>query len=135
MPVSFLEDDTVDFPDELDTSFFARVSNTHTPVLLHIHAQIPHTLTQFLLFLFTSFPPPPSPLLSTPLVSSSSSSSSMQDGLRRGDEELSTYADDVFDSPSEAAIKEEESNTAADESDLTGGALDKNELERSHLML
>ncbi|XP_055746266.1 inactive rhomboid protein 1-like isoform X3 [Salvelinus fontinalis] len=81
MPVSFLEDDTVDFPDELDTSFFAR------------------------------------------------------DGLRRGDEELSTYADDVFDSPSEAAIKEEESNTAADESDLTGGALDKNELERSHLML
>uniref|UniRef100_A0AAZ3Q9Q1 Inactive rhomboid protein n=1 Tax=Oncorhynchus tshawytscha TaxID=74940 RepID=A0AAZ3Q9Q1_ONCTS len=29
MPVSFLEDDTVDFPDELDTSFFARVSNTH----------------------------------------------------------------------------------------------------------
>uniref|UniRef100_A0A8C7T3P3 Inactive rhomboid protein n=1 Tax=Oncorhynchus mykiss TaxID=8022 RepID=A0A8C7T3P3_ONCMY len=81
MPVSFLEDDTVDFPDELDTSFFAR------------------------------------------------------DGLRRGDEELSTYADDVFDSPSEAAIKEEESNTAVDESDLTGGALDKNELERSHLML
>ncbi|CAB1313095.1 unnamed protein product, partial [Coregonus sp. 'balchen'] len=57
MPVSFLEDDTVDFPDELDTSFFAR------------------------------------------------------DGLRIGDEELSTYADDVFDSPSEAAIKEEESNT------------------------
>ncbi|XP_070304748.1 LOW QUALITY PROTEIN: inactive rhomboid protein 1-like [Salvelinus sp. IW2-2015] len=81
MPVSFLEDNTVDFPDELDTSFFAR------------------------------------------------------DGLRRGDEELSTYADDVFDSPSEAAIKEEESNTAADESDLTGGALDKNELERSHLMI
>uniref|UniRef100_A0A4W5MGB6 Inactive rhomboid protein n=1 Tax=Hucho hucho TaxID=62062 RepID=A0A4W5MGB6_9TELE len=81
MPVSFLEDDTVDFPDELDTSFFAR------------------------------------------------------DGLRREDEELSTYADDVFDSPSEAAIKEEGSNTAADESDLTGGALDKSELERSHLMM
>uniref|UniRef100_A0A6Q2Y2X0 Inactive rhomboid protein n=1 Tax=Esox lucius TaxID=8010 RepID=A0A6Q2Y2X0_ESOLU len=76
MPVSFLEDDTMDFADELDTSFFARVN-----------------------------------------------------------EELSTYADDVFDSPSEAAIKAEEFNTIVDERDLTGGALDRNELERSHLML
>lgn len=26
-PASFLEEDTADFPDELDTSFFARVSD------------------------------------------------------------------------------------------------------------
>lgn len=26
MPPSFFEDDTVDFPDDLDTSFFTRVS-------------------------------------------------------------------------------------------------------------
>lgn len=31
MPPSFFEDDTVDFPDDLDTSFFTRVSNGHTP--------------------------------------------------------------------------------------------------------
>uniref|UniRef100_A0A8C3JLX6 Inactive rhomboid protein n=1 Tax=Calidris pygmaea TaxID=425635 RepID=A0A8C3JLX6_9CHAR len=30
-PASFLEEDTVDFPDELDTSFFARVSNRCCP--------------------------------------------------------------------------------------------------------
>uniref|UniRef100_A0A8C7E0I6 Inactive rhomboid protein n=1 Tax=Oncorhynchus kisutch TaxID=8019 RepID=A0A8C7E0I6_ONCKI len=41
MPVSFLEDDTVDFPDELDTSFFAWVSNIHTPVPSHIHGKEP----------------------------------------------------------------------------------------------
>lgn len=29
MPPSFFEDDTVDFPDELDTSFFTRVSREH----------------------------------------------------------------------------------------------------------
>ncbi|XP_056222594.1 inactive rhomboid protein 1 isoform X4 [Seriola aureovittata] len=72
MPPSFFEDDTVDFPDDLDTSFFTR------------------------------------------------------EGLH---DELSTYADDVFETPSEAAIKQ------LDESELTGSALDRNELERSHLML
>ncbi|XP_043110386.1 inactive rhomboid protein 1 isoform X2 [Puntigrus tetrazona] len=71
---SFLDEDTVDFPDELDTSFFAK------------------------------------------------------DGLAH--EELSTYADEVFESPSEAAIK-----VAGDERDLTGSALERTELERSHLML
>lgn len=50
----------------------------------------------------------------------------MQDGLQ---DELSSYADEVFETPSEAAIKE------LDEGELTGSALDKNELERSHLML
>ncbi|KAJ8413638.1 hypothetical protein AAFF_G00081450 [Aldrovandia affinis] len=78
-PASFLEEDTVDFPDELDTSFFAR------------------------------------------------------DGLLH--EELSTFADEVFESPSEAAIKEAETSKVADDCDLTGSALDKSELERSHLML
>ncbi|XP_008300172.1 inactive rhomboid protein 1-like isoform X3 [Stegastes partitus] len=72
MPPSFFEDDTVDFPDDLDTSFFTR------------------------------------------------------DGLQ---DELSSYADEVFETPSEAALKQ------LDESELTGSALDKNELERSHLML
>ncbi|XP_045925541.1 inactive rhomboid protein 1 isoform X4 [Micropterus dolomieu] len=72
LPPSFFEDDTVDFPDELDTSFFTR------------------------------------------------------DGLQ---DELSTYADEVFETQSEAAFKQ------LDESELTGSALDKNELERTHLML
>ncbi|XP_039991578.1 inactive rhomboid protein 1 isoform X3 [Xiphias gladius] len=72
MPPSFFEDDTVDFPDDLDTSFFTR------------------------------------------------------EGLQ---DELSSYADEVFETPSEAALKQ------LDESELTGSALDKNELERSHLML
>ncbi|XP_058851865.1 inactive rhomboid protein 1 isoform X2 [Acipenser ruthenus] len=78
-PASFLEEDTVDFPDELDTSFFARDGVLH--------------------------------------------------------EEMSTYPDEVFESPSEAAIKEAEASKALDETDLTGSALDKNELEKSHLML
>lgn len=30
MPPSFFEDDTADFPDDLDTSFFTRVSSGHT---------------------------------------------------------------------------------------------------------
>ncbi|XP_075949446.1 inactive rhomboid protein 1 isoform X7 [Anarhichas minor] len=72
MPPSFLEEDTVDFTDDLDTSFFTR------------------------------------------------------DGLQ---DELYSYADEVFETPSEADLKE------LDESELTGSALDKNELERSHLML
>ncbi|XP_018610281.1 inactive rhomboid protein 1 isoform X2 [Scleropages formosus] len=49
-----------------------------------------------------------------------------KDGLNR--EELSTCADEVFESPVETDVK-------ADEGDQTGGALDKCELERSHLML
>ncbi|KFO34796.1 Inactive rhomboid protein 1 [Fukomys damarensis] len=76
-PASFLEEDTVDFPDELDTSFFAREGVLH--------------------------------------------------------EELSTYPDEVFESPSEAALKAWEK--APEQADLTGGALDRSELERSHLML
>ncbi|MGH0135636.1 UNVERIFIED_CONTAM: hypothetical protein FKN15_057941 [Acipenser sinensis] len=78
-PASFLEEDTMDFPDDLDTSFFARDGALH--------------------------------------------------------EEMSTYPDEVFESPSEAAIKEAEASKALDETDLTGSALDKNELEKSHLML
>lgn len=42
---------------------------------------------------------------------------------------MSTYADEVFETPSEADLKQ------LDEGELTGSALDKNELERSHLML
>ncbi|XP_058290022.1 inactive rhomboid protein 1 isoform X5 [Hylobates moloch] len=76
-PASFLEEDTTDFPDELDTSFFAREGTLH--------------------------------------------------------EELSTYPDEVFESPSEAALKDWEK--APEQADLTGGALDRSELERSHLML
>ncbi|KAM4525946.1 inactive rhomboid protein 1 [Fundulus diaphanus] len=72
MPPSFFEEDTEDFPDELDTSFFTR------------------------------------------------------DGFL---EELSSYADDVFETPSEAELKQ------PDESALTGGALERNKLERTHLML
>eukprot|EP00069_Balaena_mysticetus_P016056 bmy_01852T0 len=76
-PASFLEEDTADFPDELDTSFFAREGVLH--------------------------------------------------------EELSTYPDEVFESPSEAALKDWE--RAPEQADLTGGALARSELERSHLML
>ncbi|XP_047389391.1 inactive rhomboid protein 1 isoform X2 [Sciurus carolinensis] len=76
-PASFLEEDTADFPDELDTSFFAREGVLH--------------------------------------------------------EELSTCPDEVFESPSEAALKAWEK--APEQADLTGGALDRSELERSHLML
>lgn len=50
-------------------------------------------------------------------------------------EELSTYADEVFESPSEAAMKDAEPSNKKDEAELTGSALDKTELERSHLML
>lgn len=50
-------------------------------------------------------------------------------------EELSTYTDEVFESPSEAAMKEAETSGKKDEAELTGSALDKTELERSHLML
>ncbi|XP_077958979.1 inactive rhomboid protein 1 isoform X4 [Gasterosteus aculeatus] len=72
MPSSFLEDDTVDSTDELDTSFFTR------------------------------------------------------EGLH---DELYSYVDEVFETPSEADL------TQLDESELTGGALDRTKLERSHLML
>lgn len=52
-------------------------------------------------------------------------------------EELSTYADEVFESPSEAAVMDvvQEEGSKLDETELTGSALDKSELERSHLML
>lgn len=50
----------------------------------------------------------------------------LQEGLQ---DELSSYADDVFETTSEAALKH------VDESKLTGSALDKSELERRHLML
>ncbi|XP_066519946.1 inactive rhomboid protein 1 isoform X2 [Hoplias malabaricus] len=76
---SFIEEDTGDFIDELDTSFFTR------------------------------------------------------DGLIQ--EELSTYADEVFESPSEADVRENDTNKLSEETDLTGGALGKTDLERSHLML
>ncbi|KAM6897671.1 inactive rhomboid protein 1 isoform 3-T3 [Xenentodon cancila] len=72
IPPSVIEDDTVDFPDELDTSFFSR------------------------------------------------------EGLP---EELSSFADEVFETASEADLKQ------LDESLLTGSVLDKSNLERSHLML
>ncbi|KAM4631722.1 inactive rhomboid protein 1 [Discoglossus pictus] len=79
-PASFQEEDTMDFPDELDTSFFAREGALH--------------------------------------------------------EDMSSYPDEVFESPSEAAIKESEQNaTAEEEVERTGSALDKSELEKSHLML
>ncbi|KTF75512.1 hypothetical protein cypCar_00018718 [Cyprinus carpio] len=77
-PASFIEEDVVDFPDELDTSFFAR------------------------------------------------------DALMQ--EEMSTFHDEVFESPSDSTMKDVDSKQL-DESELTGSALDKSELERSHLML
>ncbi|XP_012867134.1 PREDICTED: inactive rhomboid protein 1 isoform X1 [Dipodomys ordii] len=76
-PASFLEEDTADFPEELDTSFFAREGVLH--------------------------------------------------------EELSTYPDEVFESPSEAALQDWEK--VSEQAELTGGALGRTELERSHLML
>ncbi|XP_007906590.1 inactive rhomboid protein 1 isoform X2 [Callorhinchus milii] len=76
-PASFIEEDTVDFQDELDTSFFAR------------------------------------------------------EGAALN-EELSTYHDEVFEPPEADPTKETDD---ADQADLTGSALDKSELERSHLML
>ncbi|XP_061764882.1 inactive rhomboid protein 1 isoform X4 [Nerophis ophidion] len=72
LPRGVFEDDTADFPDDLDTSFFTG------------------------------------------------------EGLQ---DELSSYADDVFETASEAARQ------TVDEGQLTGSALDRNELERSHLML
>ncbi|KAM6424381.1 inactive rhomboid protein 1 isoform 2-T3 [Liasis olivaceus] len=78
-PASFLEEDfTMDFPDELDTSFFAR------------EGVLP--------------------------------------------EEPSTYPDEVFESPSEAALRAPEAKALQAQPALTGGALDRSELERSHLL-
>lgn len=49
---------------------------------------------------------------------------------------MSSYPDEVFESPSEAAIKEAEENANTEETiERTGSALDKSELEKSHLML
>ncbi|XP_066496419.1 inactive rhomboid protein 1 isoform X2 [Tiliqua scincoides] len=78
-PASFLEEDLTDFPEELDTSFFAREGVLH--------------------------------------------------------EELSTYPDEVFESLSEAAARDAEVKPPQAQPGLTGGALDRSELERSHLML
>lgn len=50
-------------------------------------------------------------------------------------EELSSYTDEVFESASNGHVKEAEPLRVAEDSDLTGSALDKNELERSHLMM
>lgn len=49
-------------------------------------------------------------------------------------EEMSTIHDEVFESPSDSTMKDVDSKQL-DESELTGSALDKCELERSHLML
>ncbi|KAJ8387132.1 hypothetical protein AAFF_G00160720 [Aldrovandia affinis] len=46
-------------------------------------------------------------------------------------EELSSYADEVFESPSIGGGEETEPLRVAEDSDLTGSALDKSELERS----
>ncbi|XP_063286297.1 inactive rhomboid protein 1 isoform X3 [Pelobates fuscus] len=79
-PASFIEEDTMDFPDELDTSFFAREGILH--------------------------------------------------------EEMYSYPDEVFESPSEAAIKEAEQVAKSKDADVrTGCALRKSEFEKSHLML
>lgn len=113
----------VDFPDELDTSFFARVRQnrccciTMFPLDLIIILLLPH-VAQFFLSLTNSF------LLYRSIF---------KDILMH--EELSTYTDEVFESPSEAAMKEAEPSSKKDETELTGSALDKTELERSHLML
>lgn len=105
-PASFIEEDVVDFPDELDTSFFARVSKTNKP---HTHL----LLGDFFEYvcLWCVWP---------------------QDALMQ--EELSTFHDEVFESPSDSTMKDVDSKQL-DESELTGSALDKSELERSHLML
>uniref|UniRef100_A0A9J7XYX2 Inactive rhomboid protein n=1 Tax=Cyprinus carpio carpio TaxID=630221 RepID=A0A9J7XYX2_CYPCA len=105
-PASFIEEDVVDFPDELDTSFFARVSK---PEKWHMHL----LLGDFLEYvcLWCVWP---------------------QDALMQ--EEMSTFHDEVFESPSDSTMKDVDSKQL-DESELTGSALDKSELERSHLML
>ncbi|CAL8283867.1 unnamed protein product [Merluccius merluccius] len=73
LPPSFLDEDTTDFPDDLDVSFYTR------------------------------------------------------EGIP---DELSSYADEVFETPSEAELNQQE-----EERELTGSALDKSVLEKSHLML
>ncbi|XP_031420721.1 inactive rhomboid protein 1 isoform X1 [Clupea harengus] len=77
-PASFIEED-FPFPDELDTSFFARDAFMH--------------------------------------------------------EDQSTFADEVFESPSDATLQDSDLSKQLDESDMTGSALNKSDLERSHLML
>lgn len=72
MPHSFLEDDSVDFADDLDTSFFSR------------------------------------------------------DGLH---DDVSSFADEVFETASGVNVK------LPDERELTGSALERSVLERSHLLL
>uniref|UniRef100_A0A672RGM0 Inactive rhomboid protein n=1 Tax=Sinocyclocheilus grahami TaxID=75366 RepID=A0A672RGM0_SINGR len=107
-PASFIEEDVVDFPDELDTSFFARVSKLHQTH--HIYICFWETFSACVCLLCV-WP---------------------QDVLMQ--EEMSTFHDEVFESPSDSTMKDVDSKQL-DESELTGSALDKSELERSHLML
>ncbi|KAG9334917.1 hypothetical protein JZ751_006314 [Albula glossodonta] len=78
-PSLFLEEEGVEMPEELDTSFFTRD--------------------------------------------------------RSAREELSSFADEVFESPADGVVRETEPLRVAEDSDLTGSALDKSELERSHQMM
>ena len=50
-------------------------------------------------------------------------------------EDQSTFADEVFESPSDATLQDSDLSKQLDESDMTGSALNKSDLERSHLML
>ncbi|TNN46522.1 Inactive rhomboid protein 1 [Liparis tanakae] len=68
----------------------------------------------------------PPPLYLPPYHPSHHHYGMQRDGLQ---DELYSYADEVFETPSEADFKQ------LDESELTGSALEKNQLERSHLML
>lgn len=115
-PASFLEEDfTVDFPDELDTSFFARVraeQQGRDGVGWDGKRR-------------GCWQPQQPPQLSL--------SSFAQEGVLP--EELSTYPDEVFESPSEAALGVPETKAVQAQPALTGGALDRSELERSHLLL
>lgn len=60
------------------------------------------------------------------IVHSNNLSVFLQDGLP---EETSSMADDVFETSSEANLKQQ------DESALTGSSLERNNLERNHLTL
>lgn len=111
-PASFLEEDfTTEFPDELDTSFFARVG---------VEPQGRGRGRGG-----TADGPSSCSPLGLPSLA--------QEGVLP--EEPSTYPDEVFESPSEAALRVPETKTLQAQPGLTGGALDRSELERSHLLL
>lgn len=99
----------MEFPDELDTSFFARVGVEPRGRGVCGAAGGPSS---------------PS-LLDLPSLA--------QEGLLP--EEPSIYPDEVFETPSEAALKVPEAKMLQVQPALTGGALDRSELERSHLLL